>query len=99
MLPTSVDGSFGFSYSPTIQPETEVTSQSFFRNPILDRCDQTSGPRQSRLPFLLGSLAHNCRLRGDPYDPQRPGVLECGGCEGLSVAPFHSRSVRCDQLN
>jgi hypothetical protein len=60
---------------------------------------QTSGPRQSRLPFLLGSFTHNCRLRGDPYDPQRPGVLECGGCEGLSVAPFHSRSVRCDQLN
>src|SRR5258707_8517039 len=31
--------------------------------------------------------------------PQRPGVLECGGCEGQSVAPLHSRSVRCDQLN
>jgi phosphate transport system substrate-binding protein len=26
-------------------------------------------------------------------------VLECGGYEGLCVAPLHSRSVRCYQLN
>src|SRR5271165_1683975 len=33
-------------------------------------------------------------------DPQRPGVLECGGCEGgRSAAPLHSRSVRSDELN
>ena len=36
------------------------------------------------------------RLRGDAYDPQRPSELECGGCEGQSTAPLHSRSVRCD---
>jgi hypothetical protein len=35
MFATSVDGSFGFSYSPTIQPETEVTTQSFFSEPYL----------------------------------------------------------------
>jgi DDE superfamily endonuclease len=28
--------------------------------------------------------------------PQRPSMLECGTCEGLSGAPLHSRSVRCD---
>src|SRR6202030_3248392 len=32
-------------------------------------------------------------------DPQRPGVLECGWCEGRSAAPLHSRSVRVDELN
>jgi hypothetical protein len=31
-------------------------------------------------------------------DSQRPGVLECGGCEGRSTAPLHSRSVCCDDL-
>ena len=46
-----------------------------------------------------GSLAHHRRLRGDSYDPQRPGVLECSGSEGRSTAPLHSRSVRCDELN
>jgi transposase, IS6 family len=35
----------------------------------------------------------------DSYDPQRPSVSECGGCEGRSTAPLHSRSVRCDELN
>ena len=39
------------------------------------------------------------RLRSDSHDPQRPGVRECGGCEGRSIAPFHSRSVRGDELN
>jgi hypothetical protein len=33
------------------------------------------------------------------YDPQRPSVLECGGCEGRSTAPLHSRSVRGVELN
>ena len=28
-----------------------------------------------------------------------PGVRECGGCEGRSTAPLHSRSVRYDELN
>jgi hypothetical protein len=26
-------------------------------------------------------------------------VLECGGSEGRSTPPLHSRSVRCDELN
>jgi hypothetical protein len=30
---------------------------------------------------------------------ERPGVRECGGCEGRSTAPLHSRSVRGDDLN
>src|SRR5271165_7443238 len=49
--------------------------------------------------LLLGSLAHDRRLRSDSDDPQRPGVLECGGCEGRSAPPLHSRSVRSDELN
>ena len=39
------------------------------------------------------------RLRSDSYDPQRSGVLECGGCEGRSAAPLHFRSMRGDELN
>ena len=31
--------------------------------------------------------------------PQRPCVLQWGGCGGRSTAPLHSRSVRCDELN
>jgi hypothetical protein len=54
------------------------------------RADQ-AGPRESAFSLLLGSLAHDRRLRSDSYDPQRPGVLECGGCEGRSAAPLHSR--------
>ena len=50
-------------------------------------------------PAVLGSLAHDRRLRSDSHDPQRPGVRECGGCEGRSIAPFHFRSVRGDELN
>ena len=60
---------------------------------------QTPGTCKSAFPLLLGSLAHDRRLRSDSYDPQRPSVLECGGCEGRSTAPLHSRSVRCDELN
>ena len=33
------------------------------------------------------------------HDPQRPSVWKCGGCEGRSTAPLHSRSIRCDELN
>jgi transposase, IS6 family len=44
--------------------------------------------------FILGSLAYDRRLRGDPYDPQRPSVRQC-----RSTAPLHSRSVRGDELN
>ena len=55
--------------------------------------------RPATFPFVLGRLAHNRRLRGDSYDPQRPSVLECGECEGRSTAPLHSRSVRGGELN
>jgi len=60
---------------------------------------QTPGARKPTFSFILGSLAYDRRLRGDSYDPQRPSVLECGGCEGWSTAPLHSRSVRRDELN
>jgi hypothetical protein len=63
---------------------------------LTGRQRETPGARQPAFSFILGSLAHNCRLRGDAYDPQRPGALQCGGCEGLSVAPLHSRSVCSD---
>ena len=58
-----------------------------------------SGARKPAFSFILGSVAYDRRLRGDPYDPQRPSVLECGGSEARSTAPLHSRSVRCDELN
>jgi DDE domain len=41
-----------------------------------------------------GSLAHDRRSRSDSYDSQRPGVRECGGYQGRSTAPLHSRAVR-----
>jgi hypothetical protein len=47
----------------------------------------------------LACLAHDRRLRSDSYDSQGPSVLECGGCEGRSNPPLHSRSVRCNELN
>jgi len=36
-----------------------------------------------------GALAHHRRLRGRAHDPQRPGVLECGGCEGRSAPSLY----------
>jgi IS6 family transposase len=60
---------------------------------------RTPGPRESAFSLLLGSLAHNCRLQGDPYDPQTTSVLQWGGCGGRSTAPPHSRAVRGDELN
>jgi IS6 family transposase len=36
-----------------------------------------------------GAWRTKSRLRGRPNDPQRPGVLECDGCEGRSTAPLH----------
>jgi hypothetical protein len=45
--------------------------------------------------FVLGAWAQNCRLRADPYDPQRPSGVEC---EGPPTAPLHSRTVRGDEL-
>ena len=53
---------------------------------------------QSALPIILGGLAHDRRLRSDPYDPQRPTVLECSGDKGRSAEPLHSWPVRGDEL-
>ena len=44
---------------------------------------QTTGACKPAFSLILGRLAHDRRLRGDPHDPQRPGVLECDRCEGL----------------
>ena len=60
---------------------------------------QTPGPREPTFSFILGSLAYDRRLRSDSDDPQRPSVLQWGGCGGRSTAPLHSRSVRGDELN
>jgi transposase, IS6 family len=49
--------------------------------------------------FVLGSLAYDRRLRGDPYDPQTSRVLACGWCERRSTAMLHSRSFSGDELN
>jgi transposase, IS6 family len=54
------------------------------------RAIKTPSARQPRLPFLLGSLPHNRRLRGDSYDSQRQSVRNRGECEGHSTAPLHS---------
>jgi hypothetical protein len=55
--------------------------------------------RASQFSFILGRLAYDLRLRGDSYDPLRPSVLDCGGCEGWSTAAVYSRSVRGGELN
>jgi transposase-like protein len=55
---------------------------------------QTPGARKPTFSFILGCLAYDRRLRGDPYDPQRPGVRKCAGWEGCSAAPLHSRPVQ-----
>ena len=47
---------------------------------------QAPGPRQPAFPFVLGRLAYDRRLRCDSYDPQRPSVLQWGGCGGRSTA-------------
>jgi IS6 family transposase len=39
----------------------------------------TPSARQPMLPFRLGSLAHDRRLRNDPHDPQRSSVRKCAG--------------------
>src|SRR5271165_4143644 len=94
------------------QPSLSSKPTVFWRRTVLiDRCsistmswnrssgDQAPCPRESAFSLLLGSSAHDRRLRSDSHDPQRPGVRECGGSEGRSIAPFHFRSVRGDELN
>ena len=45
---------------------------------------------------FLGSLAHDRRLRSDPYDPQRPGVRKRAGGEGRATPLLHSWFVQRD---
>jgi IS6 family transposase len=45
-------------------------------------------------PYVLGSLAHDRRLRSDPYDPQRPGVRKRADGEGRSTPLLHSWFVQ-----
>ena len=49
-----------------------------------------AGSAQANVFVHSGELAYDRRLRSDPYDPQRPGVLECGRCEDRPAAPLHS---------
>ena len=55
---------------------------------------QAPDSRKPAFPLVLGSLAHDRRLRSDPYDPQRPGVRKRAGCEGRSTPLLHSRFVQ-----
>src|SRR5260370_31755259 len=59
---------------------------------------QAPDPRQSTFSLLLGSLAHDRRLRGRAHDPQRPGRLDCGGCEGRSAPSLYCWYVRIGSL-
>src|ERR1700736_4089969 len=58
--------------------------------------DQAPDTRKPAFSLVLGSLAHDRRLRSDPYDPQRPGVRKRAGCEGRSTPLLHSWYVQRD---
>src|SRR5271166_5443902 len=56
--------------------------------------DQAPDTRKPAFSLVLGSSAHDRRLRSDPYDPQRPGVRKRAGCEGRSTPLLHSWFVQ-----
>src|SRR5271166_3407274 len=56
--------------------------------------DQTPDTRKPAFSLVLGSLAHDRRLRSDPYDPQRPDVRKRAGGEGRSTPLLHSWFVQ-----
>ena len=56
--------------------------------------DQAPDTRKPAFSLVLGSLAHDRRLRSDPYDPQRPGVRKRAGGEGRSTPSLHSWFVQ-----
>ena len=58
--------------------------------------DQAPDTRKPAFSLVLGSLAHDRRLRSDPYDPQRPGVRKRTGGEGRSTPLLHSWFVQRD---
>src|SRR5271166_2311825 len=54
--------------------------------------DQTPDTRKPAFSLVLGSLAHDRRLRSDPYDPQRPDVRKSAG--GGSTPLLHTWFVQ-----
>ena len=56
--------------------------------------DQAPDTRKPAFSLVLGSLAHDRRLRSDPYDPQRPDVRKRAGGDGRSTPLFHSWFVQ-----
>jgi hypothetical protein len=93
----------------TRQPSYNSKPREFWRRTAgIDRCNilitswnRTIGPSSAGSApasiFVLSGLrgAQSPAMKRFIY-PQRPSMLECGTCEGLSGAPLHSRSVRCD---
>ena len=73
---------------------------------LIDRCsilitswNRITGPSnagcvQASIFAPSGEFGARSRLQSDSYDSQTPGVRECGGCEGRSTAPVHSRCSR-----
>jgi hypothetical protein len=59
--------------------------------------DRALDPGQSTFPLLLGSLAHNCRLRGRAHDPQRSGIRKCDG--HLAFCCPVAQAVACSLIN
>ena len=56
--------------------------------------DQGPDTRKPAFSLVLGSLAHDRRLRSDSYDPQRPGVRKRAGGQGRSTPLLHSWFVQ-----
>src|SRR3984893_17054042 len=56
--------------------------------------DQAPDTRKPAFSLVLGSLAHDRRLRSDPYDPQRPSVRKHAGGQGRSTPLLHSWFVQ-----
>src|SRR5208283_2761008 len=56
--------------------------------------DQAPDKRKPTFSLVLGSLAHDRRLRSDPYDPQRPGARKRAGGDGWSTPLLHSWFVQ-----
>ena len=67
-----------------------------YLNNVLEQDHRAIKRRMGKPAFslVLGSLAHDRRLRSDPYDPQRPGVRKRAGGEGRSTPLLHSWFVQ-----
>src|ERR1700736_3630443 len=62
--------------------------------PEMERRLRSRDTRKPAFSLVLGSLAHDRRLRSDPYDPQRPGVRKRASGEGRSTPLLHSWFVQ-----